>query len=140
MTDTSGMVPAIEDDRTGGPWVELWGDWLQRIYVTERTLPLPLGDVGVAYIMFTVRTCGGNLFCPLVCDCRGSSSSSLCSLLSLFSAFNLPACLNTQHSLLVWLDGLSGGVMYLAQAVEYTVQTGRAQSASFEWLVPLTLV
>ena len=33
MTDTSGMVPAIESDRIGGPWVELWGDWLQRIYV-----------------------------------------------------------------------------------------------------------
>ena len=55
----------------------------------------------VAYIMFTVRTCGGNLFCPPVFGYRGSSSSSLCSPLSLFSAFNLPACLNTQHSLLV---------------------------------------
>ena len=43
MTDTSGMVPAIESDRIGGPWVELRGDWLQRIYVPERTLPLPLG-------------------------------------------------------------------------------------------------
>ena len=49
MMDASGMVPAIESDRTGGPWVELWGDWLQRIYVPERTLPLPLGDVGCVY-------------------------------------------------------------------------------------------
>ena len=32
MTDTSGVVPTIEGDRTGGPWVELWGDWLYRIY------------------------------------------------------------------------------------------------------------
>src|SRR3954467_10694201 len=56
----------------------------------------------VAYIMFIVRTCGGNLFCPPVFGgSRGSSSSSLCSPLSLFSAFNLPACLNTQHYLLV---------------------------------------
>ena len=55
----------------------------------------------VAYIMFTVRTCGGNFFCPPVFGGRGSSSSSLCSPLSLFSVFNLPACLNTQHSLLV---------------------------------------
>ena len=45
MTDTSGMVPSIESDRIGGPRVELWGDWLQRIYVPERTLPLPFGDV-----------------------------------------------------------------------------------------------
>ena len=49
MTDTSGVVPAIEGDRIGGPRVELWGDWLQRIYVPERTLPLPLGDVGCVY-------------------------------------------------------------------------------------------
>src|SRR3954466_15312111 len=62
----------------------------------------------VAYIMFTVFTCGGNLFCPPVFGGRGSSSSSLCSPLSLFSAFNFLACLNTQHSLLVWLAGLSG--------------------------------
>ena len=62
----------------------------------------------VAYSMFTVRTFGGNLFCPSVFGCRGSSSSSLCSPLSLFLVFNLPAWLNTQHSLLVWLAGLSG--------------------------------
>ena len=49
MTDTSGVVPAIEGDRIGGPWVELWGDWLQCIYVPERMLPLPLGDVGRVY-------------------------------------------------------------------------------------------
>ena len=28
--------------------------------------------------------------------------------------------------------------MYLAQAIEYSVQTGRAWSISFEWLFPLT--
>ena len=33
MSDTSGVVPAIEGDRTRGPWVELWGDWLHRIDV-----------------------------------------------------------------------------------------------------------
>ena len=49
MKDTSGVVPAIEGDRTGGPRVELWGDWLQRIYVLERTLPLPFGNVGCVY-------------------------------------------------------------------------------------------
>ena len=55
----------------------------------------------VAYIMFTIRTCGGNLFYPPLCGCQGSFSSSLCGPLSLFSAINLPACLNTQQSLLV---------------------------------------
>src|SRR3954464_15939832 len=55
----------------------------------------------VAYIMFTVCTCGGEPFCPLLFGGRGSSSPSLCSPLSLFSAFNFPTCLNTQQSLLV---------------------------------------
>src|SRR3954468_4208265 len=55
----------------------------------------------VAYIMFTIRTCGGNPFCPLLFGGLGSCSSSLFSPLSLRSALNLPACLNTQQSLLV---------------------------------------
>ena len=54
----------------------------------------------VVYIMFTVRTCGGKPFCPLLFGGLGSSSS-LCSPLSLLSAFNLSAYLNTQHSRLV---------------------------------------
>ena len=33
MMDTGRVVLAIEGDRTREPWVELWGDWLQRIYV-----------------------------------------------------------------------------------------------------------
>ena len=33
---------------------------------------------------------------------------------------------------------LFGGAMYLAQAVEYSVQTGRALSIYFEWLFSLT--
>ena len=31
-----------------------------------------------------------------------------------------------------------GGAVYLAQAIEYSVQIGRARSISFEWLFPLT--
>ena len=33
---------------------------------------------------------------------------------------------------------LFGGVVYLARAVEYSVQIGRTRSSSFEWLFPLT--
>ena len=33
---------------------------------------------------------------------------------------------------------LFGGAVYLARAIEYSVQIGRAQSISFEWLFPLT--
>src|SRR5512141_767407 len=67
----------------------------------------------VAYIMFTVRTCGGKPFCPLLFGGRGSSSSSLRSPLSLVSALNFPACLNTQQSLLVSLAGCPG-VLYIS--------------------------
>src|SRR3954464_15555858 len=41
----------------------------------------------VAYIMFTVRTCGGNPFCPLLFSGLGSSSSSLLSLVSELPGF-----------------------------------------------------
>src|SRR3954462_14534206 len=58
----------------------------------------------VAYIMFTVRTYGGNPFCPLLFGGRGSSSSSLCSPLSLFSAFNL-ACLLAHPTIHVGVIG-----------------------------------
>ena len=43
------MVPAIESDRAGRPWVEFWGDWLYRIDVLERALTLPLGDMSNVY-------------------------------------------------------------------------------------------
>ena len=49
VADASGVVPSIKSDRAGGPWVELWGDWLQRIDVLESTLPLPFGDMGCVY-------------------------------------------------------------------------------------------
>ena len=49
MMNASGVVPSIKSDRAGGPWVELWGDWLQRIDVLESTLPLPFGDMGCVY-------------------------------------------------------------------------------------------
>ena len=52
--NASGVVPSIKSDRAGGPWVELWGDWLNRVDVPECTLALPLGDMGG--VMFTVLT------------------------------------------------------------------------------------
>src|SRR3954463_14067656 len=70
-------------------------------YTSRNACFRSLLGMWVAYIMFTVRTCGGNPFCPLLFGGRGSSSSWLCSPWSLFLAFNLPACLNTQQSLLV---------------------------------------
>ena len=45
MTDTSGVVPAIEGDREGRPWVEFGGDELCNIYVLECAFALPLWDV-----------------------------------------------------------------------------------------------
>ena len=52
VTDTGGVVPAIEGDRTRRPWVELWGDWLHRINVPQCTLPFPLGNMGCVYHVY----------------------------------------------------------------------------------------
>ena len=137
MTDTSGVVPAIEGDRTGGPWVELWGDWLQCVYVLSARFRSLL-EMWVAYIMFTVRTCGGKPFCPLLFGGRVSSLSSLCNPLPLFSAISLPACLNTPTVPVGVVGWLFGGAVYLARAIENSVQIGRTRSSSFEWLFLLT--
>src|SRR3954462_8577361 len=70
-------------------------------YTSRRARFLSRLGMWVAYIMFTVRTCGGNPFGPLLFGGLGTSSSSLFSPLSLYLALNLLACLNTQQSLLV---------------------------------------
>src|SRR3954465_13658047 len=70
-------------------------------YTSRNACFRSLLGMWVADIMFTIHTCGGKPFCPLLFGGLGSSSSSLRSPLSLFSAFNLPACLNTQQSLLL---------------------------------------
>ena len=80
---------------------------------------------------------GGDFLCPPVFGRRGSSSSSLCSPLSLFLAFILPACLNTAVSIGV-VGWLVRGAMNLARALQYAVQTGRSLIISFERLLPLT--
>ena len=59
------MVPAIEGDRAGRPWVEFWGDWLYRVDVLSARLRSLLG-IWVTYIMFIVLTWGGLLLSPCV--------------------------------------------------------------------------
>ena len=49
MTDTGRMVPAIEGDWIGGPWIEFWGDWLHRVDVPECMLALLPEDMGGVY-------------------------------------------------------------------------------------------
>src|SRR4051812_41524640 len=71
------------------------------VYTSRSARFRSLLEMWVAYIMFTVRTCGGKHFFPLLFGGLDYSSSSLCSPLSLFSSFSLTTCLNTQQSLLV---------------------------------------
>ena len=60
------MVSAIEGDWTGGPWVELWGDWLHHVDVPECTLALPLGDMGGVYHVHHFNLGGGTSSAPCV--------------------------------------------------------------------------
>ena len=66
MTDASGMVPSIKGDRAGGPWVELWGDRLYRVYVPKCALALPPGDMGSVYHVHRFDLGGGLLLSPCV--------------------------------------------------------------------------
>ena len=49
MVDAGGVVPSVKSDRAGGPWIELRGNWLHRVYIPECMLPLPFGYVGCVY-------------------------------------------------------------------------------------------
>ena len=64
------MVPGIKSDRTGRPWVELWGGWLHRVDVPEHALALPLGDMSGIYHVHRFNLCvcvwGGLLLSPCV--------------------------------------------------------------------------
>ena len=64
--NTGRMVPVIEGDRAGRPWVELWGDWLHRIDVPERAFALPLGDMGSVYHVHCFNLGGGTSSDPFV--------------------------------------------------------------------------
>ena len=66
MTDTGWMVPAIEGDWAGRPWVEFWGDWLYRIDVPEHGHALPLGDMGSIYHVHHFDLRGKLLLSPCV--------------------------------------------------------------------------
>ena len=65
MTDTGRMVPAIEGDRAGRPWVEFLGDWLYCVDVPECTFALPLGDMGNVYHVHRFNL-GGTSSAPCV--------------------------------------------------------------------------
>ena len=66
MTDNGRVVPAIEGDRAGRPWVELWGDWLYRVDIPKRALALPLGDMGSVYHVLRFDLGGGFPLSPCV--------------------------------------------------------------------------
>ena len=66
MTDTGRMVPAIEGDEAGRPWVEFSGDWLYRVDVPERAFALPLGDMGDIYHVQHFHIGGKLLLSPYV--------------------------------------------------------------------------
>ena len=33
MANAGGVVPLVESDRAGGPWIKLRGNWLHRVYI-----------------------------------------------------------------------------------------------------------
>ena len=133
MADASGVVPSIKSDRAGGPWVELRGDWLQHIYVPERTLPFPFGDVGCVYHVHRPHLWGKALLSSVV---RRPGLLLIIAVQPLVSVFGTYlACLLEHPTIPVGVIGWPfGGAMYLAQAVEYSVQTGRAPRIPFELL------
>ena len=69
---------------------------------------------------------------------RGSSSSLLCSPFVLVFGVYFAGLLEHPTIPIGVVGWLVRGAMYLAQAVENSVQIGRTLSCFFEWLFPLT--
>ena len=91
----------------------------------------------VAYIMFTSALVGGT---SSVLRCSAAGALPRHRYVAPYLCFRrLNAGLLEHPTFPVGVVGwLVGGAVYLARAIEYMVQTGRARSASFEWLFPLT--
>ena len=92
----------------------------------------------VAYIMFTVFTCGGE---PLLSSrVRRPGLLLVITMQPLVLVFGIQLAGLLEHpTFSVGVIGwLIGGAVDLTRAIQYAIQTGRAQSTSFEWLFPLT--
>ena len=137
MADAGGVVPSVKSDRAGGPWIELRGNWLHRIDIPECTLPLPFGYVCCVYHVHRPHLWGKTLLSPNV---RWPGLLIIIAMQPPCLHFwRLTCCLLEHPTIPVGvISRLFGGAMYLAQAVEYSVQIGRTRSSSFEWLFPLT--
>ena len=137
MTDTGGVVPTIEGDRTRRPYVELWGDLLHRIDVPQCTLPFPLGNMGCVYHVYRFHLGRKFLLSSFV---RRPGLLLVVAIKPLFLVFGIQLAGLFEHpAFSVGVVGrFIGGAMNLARTIEYTVQAGRARIASFDRLFPLT--
>ena len=88
----------------------------------------------VAYIMFTVFTCGGE---PLLSSrVRRPGLLLVITMHPLVLVFGIQLAGLLEHpAFSVGVIGwLIGGAVNLTRATKYAIQTGRARSTSFEWI------
>ena len=94
--------------------------------------------IWVTYIMFTVFTWGETSSVPL-CSVAGAPRHRPCFAIPFPCSRHLTCRPVLKPNSLCWCDWLVfGGAVYLAWAIEYAVQTGRARIVSLKWLLPLT--
>ena len=117
------MVPTIESDRVGRPWVEFWGDGLYRIDVPERAFALPLGDMSNVYHVHRF-------------DLVGISSVPLCSVdgaprhrphlatPSPYSRYLTYWLFKDPTTFVGMIGGFIGGAVDLTWSIEDSVQAG----------------
>ena len=100
MSDTSRMIPAIESDRAGRTWVEFGGDGFYSVYISECAFALPLWYVGCVNHVHCFDLWWKFFLPPRVRLARFVLVFTW-RLPPLVFGVSLPACLKTQHSLLV---------------------------------------
>ena len=132
------MIPAIKGDRTSRPWVELWGDGLDGIDISECTLTLPLRDMSDIDHIQWFDLGGKFLLSPYVLWAKLFIIVLAGRPFPLVFGVELAGLFKDPTISVGTIDGLVRGAMNLARPIEYFVQTGWAIFVSFEWLLPMS--
>ena len=92
--------------------------------------------VAVNAVLLLIPTCPATFV--LLCSVTGAPRRHRCAALFLVFGIQLAGLYEHPAFSVGVIGWFIGGAVNLTRAIEYVVQTGRARTVSFEWLLPLT--
>ena len=131
------MIPAIECDQTGRPWVEFRGDRLCRLYISECAYALPLWDVCDINHVHCFDLRWKFLLSPHIRLARFVLVFAVRSLPFVFSV-ELAGLLEDPTFSVSMICRFFGGAMDLAQSIQDFIQARWSLFVALKWLLSLT--